>query len=83
MKKLKLDLDQLEVQSFETTKQQDQGRGTVYGHGVLTCGCTQGEETCAASCQSCQATCIECAYTVFHTCLTACGETCLAPTCGC
>lgn len=83
MKKLKLDLDQLKVQSFQTTQEQKKVQGTVYGQSVLTCDCTQGEDTCAASCQSCEQTCIECAYTVYFTCLTACGETCQAPTCGC
>ena len=73
MRKLKLDLDALEVTSFETHDDGD-GRGTVAGHlhqqaepnteaWMDTCnGCASAYGTCMASCNLCgsQSACAIC-----------------------
>ncbi|MFL5538370.1 MAG: pinensin family lanthipeptide, partial [Longimicrobiaceae bacterium] len=56
MHKLKLDLDQLSVESFETNATEDARRGTVKAHShVHTCGasCYDTCATCDPSCASC------------------------------
>jgi hypothetical protein len=66
MKKLKLSLDALEVQSF-TTAANARSRGTVHGEQECTCDtCTYPNcETCNATCpdtcgNSCAGTCYSC-----------------------
>lgn len=76
MAKLKLDLDSLAVESFDTDPQ-DHDEGTVHGAQatLLTCA------SCVASCQySCEASC---RYTCprLRTCGASCVFTCLGPTC--
>jgi hypothetical protein len=59
MKKLKLNVDELSVESFEPVDQNDQ-RGTAHGYASTKCGLL---DTCYASCMdpaSCAATCTIC-----------------------
>ncbi|MCG8454976.1 MAG: pinensin family lanthipeptide [Holophagales bacterium] len=87
MKKLKLDLDDLKVESFETTPETgEEAKGTVYGYitqDLTICdGCNDptNQNTCASTCGS---TCGNtCGSTCGTTCASTCGNTCGA-TCGC
>ena len=45
MKKLKLEIDALRVESFDTVKKEDGARGTVRGHVHSSCG-----EVCTCDC---------------------------------
>ena len=88
MKKLKLNLDDLKIDSFEINTVNDHGRGTVKGDGsgLPTCDGpeTCGGDTCQFSCDgdSCDITCIsptECCAT--FTCPSkhyTCDDTCAA-----
>lgn len=60
MKKVKLDLDELRLESFDTVGRKQEGRGTVEGH----------DNTLAGSCSPCTIayTCLGCGDTVEHTC---------------
>jgi hypothetical protein len=52
MQKLKLDLDTLRVESFETASAMDE-RGTVQGHATRladSCGCVRPSQGCSISC---------------------------------
>ncbi len=51
MKKLKLNLDDLKIESFETTPELT-GRGTINGHASASCGCTNTDITqeCTEAC---------------------------------
>lgn len=73
MKKLKLDLDNLRVDSFDTTPAEGNGgRGTVFGHAEsFQYGCTDGAscDSCAGSCGTCEASCCG----TCNTCYTNCG----------
>ena len=87
MEKLKLDVDQLTVESFEAVSPEMLGRGTVDAHSHMcispfdacadlacptgTCGATCA--TCA-SCASCNGTC----YSCYDTCGDSCNGTCLS-----
>ncbi len=82
MKKIHLNLEDLEVESFATTPEDPAGsKGTVFGH-VLTmqtidCDpqCTDGGTTCADTCgASCGGTCDTC-VTCAGSCQ-SCGATC-------
>jgi len=68
MRKLKLELDELSVESFETAEQTEE-RGTVHGH-YITQFCSRADgytcfescggtcvETCDASCDTCDSGC--------------------------
>jgi len=61
MQKLKLDLDELQVESFHTTSAGHRHEGTVFGQNHCTCytQCTcPGCPTCDASCNgTCNGTC--------------------------
>jgi hypothetical protein len=75
MRKLRLDLDDLSVESFETTPLPRTENGTVFGQEQCTCytQCTcPGCPTCDASCNG------TCAYT----CEGTCAYTCAGDTCG-
>lgn len=50
MKKLRLDLDHLAVESFDTSARRATGRGTVRGHTALTGYLTCQGATCVGSC---------------------------------
>ena len=79
MRRLKLDLDDLRVESFETTPEIGDTKGTVLGYGATDWG-----NTCAASeCGTCVGTCFggSCVGTCAGTCGNTCGSTC-AGTCG-
>lgn len=83
MNKLKLNLEDLAVETFATTPEAQQGSGTVFGQNHCTCHtqCTcPGCPTCDASCNgTCGATCdVSCNGTCYATC--AGGNTC-ADTC--
>lgn len=53
MAKLTLEIDQLEVESFETAQRAD-GKGTVYGHATDAAGTCAGHYTCDGTCdQTC------------------------------
>jgi len=81
MKKLSLDLDQLAVESFDTTAEAARSRGTVRGHvltdttcGQFICDCPTGSgESCQADlcgsdvCESADCGSINCP-TAWHTC---------------
>jgi hypothetical protein len=58
MKRLNLDVAELQVESFESTDAQAGARGTVRGHAKATYGCTVGWDTCDTQADSCGATCI-------------------------
>ena len=75
MKKLRLSLDELRVDSFETTAEQEP-RGTVMGEQQCTCltNCT------CPGCNTCNETCPQtCAYTCDDS---ECIMTCIGDTCG-
>jgi len=86
MRKLKLDLDLLAVESFDTLLPGDAGRGTVeaFSFQCLSFNClpTHGP-TCAASCASCEFTCETC-RSCDATCADSCNCTayCSGYTCG-
>jgi hypothetical protein len=84
MRKLKLDLEELSVESFATTPEAHRESGTVFGQ-QCTCytQCTcPGCPTCDASCNgtcggTCGATCdASCNGTCDGTCDLSCGDTC-------
>jgi hypothetical protein len=86
--KLKLDLDELQVESFDTTPGEHRREGTVFGQ-QCTCytQCTcPGCPTCDASCNgTCGGTCdASCNGTCGGTCANSCYGTCGEYTCyGC
>lgn len=96
MPKLKLDLDQLVVESFDTHASGIAPRGTVRAHSEL-CVPTFGEfscvdtcGTCALTCDTCDGTCScggSCGYSCGggcsggYTCGGTCVGTCVDPTC--
>lgn len=77
MKKIRLDLDMLSVESFDTVARKDGDEGTVFGHrppDTYWQFCSDGQ-TCLDSCFDCGTGASDCG-----TCATACG-TC-ATNCG-
>ena len=81
MKKLKLDLDALEIDTFEPAPL-DEAEGTVHGEQF---GFT-GWLTCRYSCGfSCRGTCgaVSCFFTCQVSCVRTCGVTCDRFTCDC
>jgi len=83
MRKLRLDLDDLQVESFATTPEPRRDGGTVFGQNHCTCytQCTcPGCPTCDASCNgtcggTCDASCNgNCGGTCGHTCAGNCTE---------
>ena len=78
MRKLKLDLDALSVESFATTPEPRREGGTVFGQNHCTC---QTQCTCPG-CPTCEATCGN-SWTCGDTCADSCGYTCPGnQTCG-
>jgi hypothetical protein len=65
MRKIRLDVDALAVESFDTARTQDKKTGTVIGHDatLLADGCTGGgcfsQGTCFRSCGTDYRPCIE------------------------
>jgi hypothetical protein len=78
MKKLMLELDELRVESFETSFEQPDRRGTVHGH-------YSQNGTCPYSCGgSCDATCPDsCAFTCQGSCPISCVNNTCDATCQC
>jgi hypothetical protein len=78
MKKLKLDLDDLRVDSFDTTPAAAAGeRGTVHGQYPETYrGCNTDEETCDSCFGSCGDTCGYSCNGTCGTCAESCNGTC-------
>src|SRR5215218_8064679 len=72
MNKLKLNLDELSVESFDTTRR-ERAKGTVFGE-----QCTCYTQCTCPGCPTCDATCnATCAATCAYTCDDAtCGGTC-------
>ena len=75
MRKVRLDLDAIQVDTFEVTEA-PAGRGTVRAHvACCVCGCDPCCCTCCATCaNTCPASC--------QTCPDSCWGTCYDPTCG-
>ncbi|HEX6747923.1 MAG TPA: hypothetical protein VF092_11585 [Longimicrobium sp.] len=70
MKKLRLDLDAIRVDTFTTTRAEGE-RGTVKGHVCCCCCCPcccTGGNSCGGTCDTCLTGCGTC-----QTCATACG----------
>ena len=77
MKKLKLDLDALEIDSFDPAPLED-AEGTVIGEALITP--TQGWYSCVVVCT--QLTCVTCRYFTCVTCYITCGTfTCIPTAC--
>lgn len=78
MHKLKLDLDQLTVDSFDTNPSESAQRGTVQGFGP-----TRIDPTCYVTCPSCDNnSCDTCDLSCGYTCgCGATGYTCNDPSC--
>ncbi len=95
MKKLKLNLDDLKVESFETTPEQPKPKGTVVGNAEPTelqpcdysenptdCLCVTYAATCPNTCyNTCASTCSTCGSTCEQTCGEHCHSTWPAPGC--
>lgn len=85
MKKLRLDFDELQVETFDPTADAARPRaGTVRGHWrtEYTCLETQcGEVTCESCGGTCEYTCYTCPATCANTCPASCNGSCAA-TCG-
>lgn len=81
--KMKLDLDELNVESFDTTPAEGQkGTGTVQGYylgtiQIISCLFACTDPTCNTCDASCGGTCDTCDASCGGTC-----ETCDGPTCG-
>jgi hypothetical protein len=91
MRKLKLDLDALNVETFDTTPP-DEDEGTVLANQVgitptpvASCiaGCITLGQTCV-TCFSCRPTCFRTCFTCGGTCIVTCQQTCITclRTCG-
>ncbi|WP_420127810.1 hypothetical protein [Longimicrobium sp.] len=85
--KLKLKLDDLTVDTFQTTSP-PKAKGTVFGeqctcYTQCTCpGCPTCDASCNGTCHaSCNGTCVSCAASCNGTCGDSCGYSCDA-TCG-
>ena len=74
MEKLRLRLDDLRVDSFETVKRESE-KGTVFGE-QCTCWTQCGQNTCPG-CPTCGASCNgTCEYSCNGTCYETCGNSC-------
>jgi len=87
MKKLKLNLDEIKVESFQTV-QALINKGTVLGNDEWTVTCPPDTEAgCATEAATCPNTCVNtcaatCPNTCIATCVASCNGTCDG-TCGC
>jgi hypothetical protein len=90
MQKMKLQIDDLMVESFDTAAKRESARGTVQGNENVCCCCCccpcccgGGTASCGGTCEaSCNGTCIA---SCNGTCDASCGGTCVAScnaTCG-
>lgn len=82
MKKVRLDLDAIQVDSFETNGGGGQ-RGTVRGHYCPCCCCDPCVCTCCDTCQAtCAASCNGSCDSCYDSCYGTCGElTCAGRSC--
>ena len=73
IRKLRLELDDIRVDSFELAGTEE--RGTVHAHVCAVCGC---DPCCCSCCDTCAATCAAtCPYTCQgDTCVSCPGDTC-------
>jgi hypothetical protein len=79
MKKLKLSLEELRVESFATGAA-TRAEGTVHGHAPQTRNQNTCQATCAATCLfSCEGTCQYTCKCVFTEPVQTCGEPCIPP----
>lgn len=78
MKKVKLNLDDLRVESFATTPPASSGRGTVFGQATEPQTCGAGA-TCYQTCTEVGVTCVN--PCTGNTCGASCGGTCFEDTC--
>jgi hypothetical protein len=80
MRKLRLDFEQLTVESFDVTSDALRERGTVRGRisfPALTCDATECYQNTCDTCQSCPASCWQtCGDTCGGSCGGTCGATC-------
>lgn len=82
MKKLRLDFEQLAVESFDVTTDAARAPGTVHGQITLpapaSCLATDcNQNTCAATCRTCPETCWDsCGQTCYNSCYGTCEVTC-------
>jgi hypothetical protein len=79
MHKLKLDLDQLTVETFDTVPPDGAQRGTVQGFSHVCHTLLETCDTCDPSCASC----ISCYGTCYNTCGPSCYGTCATCQTGC
>ncbi|HVH11786.1 MAG TPA: hypothetical protein VM759_01980 [Longimicrobium sp.] len=82
MRKLRLDLDAVQVESFVTDAAAG-GRGTVDARQRITFGCPPpSQNTCAGTCScGCGTGALTCDWTCGSTCAASCNGTCGDPTC--
>ncbi len=86
MLKLKLDLDKLVVESFDTNASGIETRGTVRAHSQI-CTPTAGEQTCGDTCGTCYGSCPDTCYGTcggcsnVYTCGITCNGSCFDPSC--
>jgi hypothetical protein len=59
MKRLKLNVEELLVESFASTDAPTSRRGTVHAHAQATYACTEGWDSCQTQEESCGGTCID------------------------
>jgi hypothetical protein len=80
MKKLRLDIEQLAVESFDVTTDVVRARGTVRGQLTSPASCLAtdcNQNTCAATCMTCPDTCWDsCGETCYNSCYGTCEVTC-------
>jgi hypothetical protein len=74
MRKLKLDLDHLTVDSFDINPSDGTRRGTVQGFSHV-CGPTRIDLTCLDTCGTCDPSCATC-VSCYNTCDNTCGPSC-------
>ncbi|HST60737.1 MAG TPA: hypothetical protein VLK84_18700 [Longimicrobium sp.] len=79
MRKLKLSVDQLQVESFHAVEREAQ-RGTVAGNDSWVLVCSEGGNSCKGWC-SADTACQTCDASCNGTCYNSCGASC-AGTCG-
>jgi len=72
-KKLRLDVERLAVESFDTEQAPEEGRGTVKGQGAAPCTCAR-----SCGCPTAKYWCAEIAFTVYSCDYTN-NDSCLTP----
>lgn len=75
MPKLKLDLDHLTVDSFDTNADAATQRGTVEAHTALITLFETCPQSCPDTCATCDPSCATC-VSCYGTCQNTCGQSC-------